>query len=106
MLIVAVLAARSAFGQDSKPSHSWDVFMNTPEAREAGSKLHGHCGDAATQDVMNACYALEFKNAEQEMNSAFQAILKQLEAQDQAALPEAASIRPNRQAQFRRPARR
>ena len=53
--------AKDYFG--NSPEHSWDIFMNLPEAQDAASKLLGHCGDAATQDVMNACFALEFENA-------------------------------------------
>ena len=64
--------------------HSWDVMMNMPEARQAARKLLGHCGDAETQDVMNACFALEFENADREMNSRLEATLKQLDSKDRA----------------------
>jgi uncharacterized protein YecT (DUF1311 family) len=74
-------------GQEpSKPTHSWDVLMNTPEAKDAASKLIGHCGDAETQDVMNACFALEFDNANRQMNSTLEAALKQLDERDQASV--------------------
>ncbi len=74
-------------GQEpSKPTHSWDVLMNTPEAKGAASKLIGHCGDAETQDVMNACFALEFDNANRQMNSTLEATLKQLDERDQAGV--------------------
>jgi hypothetical protein len=56
--------AQDYFG--SVPEHSWDVLMNMPEAKDAAGKLLGHCGDAETQDVMNACFALEFDNANRE----------------------------------------
>ena len=59
--------------------------MNTPEAKDAATKLLGHCGNAETQDVMNACFALEFENANQEMNSTLKATLKQLDTKDQAS---------------------
>lgn len=73
----------SAFGQQpAKPTHSWDVFMGTPEAREAAGKLLGHCGDAETQDVMNACFAIEFQNADREMSSAYNTALKRLSQED------------------------
>lgn len=68
--------------QPAKPLHSWDVLMNCPEARATANKLVGHCGDAQTQDVMNACFAIEFENADQEMNAVYQATLKQLDAND------------------------
>ena len=72
------------FGQQtSEPARSWDVFMNTPEAKRSASKLLGHCGDAGTQDVMNACFAMEFKNADREMDLAYAAIVKRLEKPDQ-----------------------
>ena len=63
--------------------HSWDVLMNMPEAKDAASRLLGHCGDAETQDVMNACFALEFDNANREMNSTLEAMLRQLDEKDQ-----------------------
>jgi uncharacterized protein YecT (DUF1311 family) len=60
--------------------------MNTPEAREAASKLLGHCGDAETQDVMNACYSIEFKNSEDKLNSKYQATLKRLDEDDRGSV--------------------
>ncbi len=60
--------------------------MNLPEAKDAGSKLLGHCGDAETQDVMNACFALEFDNANREMNSTLEIMLKQLDASERASV--------------------
>ena len=66
--------------------HSWDVLMNTPEAKTAASKLVGQCGDAETQDVMNACFALEFQNASRKMDSTFEAALKQLDEKDKASV--------------------
>ena len=77
-------AAREYFG--TSPKHSWDVFMNTPEAKDAASKLLGHCGDAETQDVMNACFALEFESANAQMNSTLEAMLKQLEANERSSV--------------------
>jgi uncharacterized protein YecT (DUF1311 family) len=56
--------------------------MNAPEAREEAHKLLGHCGDAETQDVMNACYSIEFKNSEEHLNSTYQATLMRLESDD------------------------
>jgi uncharacterized protein YecT (DUF1311 family) len=83
VLIGFCVGVSHTFGQqNSKPLHSWDVFMNTPEGREAANKLLGHCGDASAQDVMNACFAIEFKNAEQQMNSTYQATLKRLGVDD------------------------
>jgi uncharacterized protein YecT (DUF1311 family) len=76
--------AREYFG--TTPEHSWDVFMDAPEAKDAASKLLGHCGDAETQDVMNACFALEFENANAQMNSALEAMLKQLEANERSGV--------------------
>jgi len=76
--------AKDYFG--SSPDHSWDIFMNLPEAKDAGSKLLGHCGDAETQDVMNACFALEFDNANWEMNSTLEIMLKQLDASEQSSV--------------------
>jgi len=60
--------------------------MNTPEAKDAASKLVGHCGNAETQDVMNACFALEYKNANRQMISMLEATLKQLDVKDQAGV--------------------
>jgi uncharacterized protein YecT (DUF1311 family) len=74
--------AKDYFG--SFPEHSWDVLMNTPEAKDAASRLLGHCGDAETQDVMNACFAREFDNANREMNSTLEAVLKQLDANERS----------------------
>jgi uncharacterized protein YecT (DUF1311 family) len=83
-LIGLCFAVLVAFGQQpTKPTHSWDLLMNSSEAKEAAAKLLGHCGDAQTQDVMNACFALEFKNADQQMNSSYRSILKQLDRDDQ-----------------------
>jgi len=84
LLVGLCVCNSSIFGQQqAKPTHAWDVFMNTPEAKEAGNKLLGHCGDAKTQDVMNACYAIELKKAEQEMNSVYQATQDRLTRDDQ-----------------------
>lgn len=74
--------AREYFG--TFPKHSWDVFMNAPEAKDAASKLLGHCGDAETQDVMSACFALEFENANTQMNSTLEAMLKKLDANERS----------------------
>jgi hypothetical protein len=53
ILISVCFGASSVLGQQAtKPTHSWEVLMNTPEAQEAANKLLGHCGDAETQDVM------------------------------------------------------
>ena len=83
ILIGLYAGASSTAGQQSaKPTHSWDVLMNRSEAKEAASKLIGHCGDAETQDVMNACFAMEFKNADKEINSVYQAVLSHLERED------------------------
>jgi len=83
ILISFCLGASSVLGQQpTKPPHAWEVSMNTPEARDAASKLLGHCGDADTQDVMNACYSMEFKNSEEQLNSAYQVTLKQLDHDD------------------------
>jgi uncharacterized protein YecT (DUF1311 family) len=81
LIIIGVCArASSLLGQQANaPKHSWDVFTNTPEAQEEANKLLGHCGDAQTQDVMNACFSIEFKNSEQQLNSTYQATLKQLD---------------------------
>lgn len=76
--------AKDYFG--SFPEHSWDVLMNMPEAKDAASRLLGHCGDAETQDVMNACFALEFDNANREMNSTLEAVLKQLDTNEQSGV--------------------
>ncbi len=57
------------------------------DTKDAGSKLLGHCGDAETQDVMNACFALEFDNANREMNSTLEIMLKQLDASEQSNSP-------------------
>jgi uncharacterized protein YecT (DUF1311 family) len=76
--------AKDYFG--SFPEHSWDVLMNMPEAKDAAGRLLGHCGDAETQDVMNACFALEFDNANREMNSTLEATLKQLDEKDQGSV--------------------
>jgi uncharacterized protein YecT (DUF1311 family) len=84
ILTTFLVGASSTFAQQTtKPTHAWDVFMNTPQAKEAAGKLLGHCGDAETQDVMNACFAMEFKNADMEMNSAYQLTLKRLDREDQ-----------------------
>jgi len=56
--------------------------MNAPEAREEAHKLLGYCGGAETQDVMNACYSIEFKNSEEQLNSTYQATLKRLDQDD------------------------
>ena len=53
--------------------------MNQPEARNAAKKLLGHCGDADTQDVMNACFYLEFLDRDQKLNSAYAGLMKKLE---------------------------
>jgi uncharacterized protein YecT (DUF1311 family) len=83
VLIGFWVGTSSTFGQqDAKPTHAWEVLMNTPEAREAANKLLGHCGDAETQDVMNACYSIEFKNSEEQLNSTYQATRKRLEQDD------------------------
>ncbi len=85
-MVICVLVSQ-LFGQEpATPAHSWDVLMNRPEAKDAASKLVGHCGDAETQDVMNACFALEFKNANRQMNSTLEVTLKQLDARDQASV--------------------
>ena len=68
------------FGQESKkPVHSWDVMMDQPEAKAAAKTLIGHCGDAQTQDVMNACYLQMFENADQQMNVVYRATMKELD---------------------------
>src|ERR1700689_1456115 len=87
ILISCCFGASSVLGQQAaKPTHSWEVLMNTPEAREAASKLLGHCGDAETQDVMNACYSIEFKNSEDKLNSKYQATLKRLDEDDRGSV--------------------
>ncbi len=79
-LLVLATGTPSVFGQESKkPAHSWDVLMDQPEAKEAAKPLIGHCGDAQTQDVMNACFALTFENADQQMNAVYRATLKDLD---------------------------
>jgi uncharacterized protein YecT (DUF1311 family) len=84
ILLALLLSPAFNLGQQaSQRVHSWQVFMNTPGAKEAAAKLLGHCGDASTQDVMNACFAMEFKNADQKMNAVYQATLKQLSHEDQ-----------------------
>jgi uncharacterized protein YecT (DUF1311 family) len=83
ILISCCFGASSVLGQQApKPTHSWEVLMNAPEAREAANKLLGHCGDAETQDVMNACYSIEFKNSEEQLNSTYQSALKRLDQDD------------------------
>jgi uncharacterized protein YecT (DUF1311 family) len=83
ILVVLYAGASSTAGQQSaKPNHSWDVLMNSSGAKEAASKLIGHCGNAETQDVMNACFAMEFKDADKEMNSVYQTVLSRLERED------------------------
>jgi uncharacterized protein YecT (DUF1311 family) len=62
-----------------KPSHSWDVLMDQPEARNAAKRLVGHCGDAETQDVMNSCFYIEFLNSDHAMNSAYAVLMKKLD---------------------------
>jgi uncharacterized protein YecT (DUF1311 family) len=79
-----VQVAKDYFG--SFPEHSWDVLMNMPEAKDAASRLLGRCGDAETQDVMNACFALEFENANREMNSTLEAMLRQLDANERSGV--------------------
>lgn len=79
ILIASSLSLYAHGQQEKKPAHSWDVFMNSPEAREAAGKLLGHCGDATTQAVMNACFALEFQTADKEMNSTYRDVLSQLD---------------------------
>lgn len=81
-LVVALIVLTGIPASAEKPKnqvHSWDVLMNQPEAREQATKLLGHCGDAQTQDVMNACFMLEFKNADQEMNQTYGKLLETLE---------------------------
>jgi len=84
LILVGLCAgALPMFGQQAaKPTHSWDVLRNTPEAREAANKLLGHCGDAGTQDVMNACFSIEFQNSEQRLNSTYHTTLKRLDKDD------------------------
>ena len=87
--IVLCILVSQLFGQEAAtPAHSWDVLMNRPEAKDAANKLVGHCGDAETQDVMNACFALEFKNANRQMNSTLEVTLKQLDAKDRKRVSE------------------
>jgi uncharacterized protein YecT (DUF1311 family) len=76
--------AKDYFG--SFPEHSWDLLMNRPEAKDAASRLLGHCGEAETQDVMNACFALEFENANRGMNSTLEAVLRQLDANERSGV--------------------
>lgn len=85
VILFAMYAAASSVHaqQSSIPNHSRDVFMNSSEAKEMAAKLIGRCGDAETQDVMNACFALEFKKADEEMVSTYRTIMKGLEHQDQ-----------------------
>jgi uncharacterized protein YecT (DUF1311 family) len=82
MVVFALgIGTPTMFGQESKkPVHAWDVMMDQPEAKAAAKALIGHCGDAQTQDVMNACYALMFENADQQMNSVYRATMKELDA--------------------------
>ena len=87
-LAVCLLACASA-QESKKPVHSWDVFMNQPEAREAARRFLGHCGDAETQDVMNACFALEFKNADERMNVTYKATLQNLDKAERLRVEEA-----------------
>ena len=83
VILISCLLVSSGLGQQTtKPTHSWDVLMNSPEALEAANKLLGRCGDAATQDVMNACYSIEFKNSEQRLKSTYQATLERLDEDD------------------------
>jgi uncharacterized protein YecT (DUF1311 family) len=80
-VVVLGIGTPCMFGQESKkPVHAWDVMMDQPEAKEAAKALIGHCGDAQTQDVMNACYALMFENADQRMNAVYRATMKELDA--------------------------
>jgi uncharacterized protein YecT (DUF1311 family) len=80
ILISFCFGASSVLGQQAtKPTHSWEILMNTAEAQGAANKLLGHCGDAETQDVMNACYSIEFKNSEEQLNATYQATLKRLD---------------------------
>ena len=82
-LLLLVTGTPSMFSQESKnPVHSWDVLMDQPEAKEAAKTLIGHCGDAQTQDVMNACFALTFENADQQMNAAYRVTLKGLDSDE------------------------
>ena len=81
--LITLCLRPSTYGQQAQePVHSWDVLMNTPEAREAAEKLQGHCGDATTQAEMNACFALEFRNADKKMNSTYREILNRLDRDD------------------------
>lgn len=80
ILIGLCAGVSSLLGQQANaPKHSWDVLMNASEAQSRANKLLGRCGDAKTQDVMNACFSIEFKNSEQQLNSTYQATLKRLD---------------------------
>lgn len=60
--------------------------MDTPEAKTVASKLVGHCGEAKTQDVMNACFALEFQNASRQMDSTLETALERLDEKDKTSV--------------------
>ena len=79
-IAIALFVSVVAFSQQAKaPRHSWEILMNDPEAKAAAKKLLGHCGDAGTQDVMNACFALEYQNADAEMNKMYRKMLNKLD---------------------------
>ena len=79
-IALTACAASSVLAQESKrPIHSWDVFMKQPATRNAAKQLQGHCGDANTQDVMNACFYLEFLKSDEDMNATYAGLMKKLE---------------------------
>jgi uncharacterized protein YecT (DUF1311 family) len=71
----------SLFSQQSKKTlKPWELMMYSPKARAEAPKFLGHCGDAQTQDVINACFALDFQTADATMNKTYLALSKQLDA--------------------------
>lgn len=83
-IALCLLSIDSLAQQNQKQQHSWDVLMNLPEAKQEDSQLLGHCGDAKTQDVMNACFAMQFTSADRQLRKVYESILSGLEEEDQS----------------------
>jgi len=64
------------YSSQKQPLHSWDVFMASPGAIAAAKELKGDCGDAETQDVMNACFEATYAKADADLHAKYEHYLK------------------------------
>jgi uncharacterized protein YecT (DUF1311 family) len=91
LMLILVLQASSApqskpYSSKPQPVHSWDLSMDSSEANQEAKKLLGDCGDARTQDVMNACFRLDFEAVDTQLNRDYHRYSKFLGTNGRASL--------------------